>query len=259
MKIPAFMRLTIRNIIVNIDIGTLVFMLGLPTLYLFVMGFMFQGIVTTGVPLQSGRTVSYTTFLAPGIIALESFTAGNIGGSMLWSDRRRGMFERLMVAPFRRIDYLLGIITVSIIFALVGSLIMLGFSLLIPISVIVTPESILLSIFAIVVGTMLFSSLFLIISGLSKSMQAYNTITIVLFFMLDFASTAFYPITSSTPVWLRTLSGSNPLSFIANILRDSLISTITSGTFFYAGILLIVMLVFLGVSLKVYKNIRSGI
>ena len=142
MKIPAFIRLTIRNIIVNIDIGTLIFMLGLPTLYLFVMGFMFQGIVTTGVPLQSGGSVSYTTFLAPGIIALESFTAGNIGGSMLWSDRRWGMFERIMVGPFRRIDYLLGIITVSIIFALVGSLIMLGFSLLIPISVIVTPESI---------------------------------------------------------------------------------------------------------------------
>ncbi len=253
------MRLTIRNIIVNIDVGTLVFMLGLPTLYLFVMGFMFQGIVTAGVPLRSGRTVSYTTFLAPGIIALESFTAGNIGGSMLWSDRRWGMFERLMVAPFRRIDYLLGIITVSIIFALVGSLIMLGFSLLIPIAVIVTPESILLAVFAIVVGTMLFSSLFLIISGLSKSMQAYNTITIVLFFMLDFASTAFYPITPSTPLWLRTLSGSNPLSFIANILRDSLISNISSSTFFYAGILLIVMLAFLVVSLKIYKNIRSGI
>lgn len=139
------MRLTIRNIIVNIDVGTLVFMLGLPTLYLFVMGFMFQGIVTAGVPLRSGRTVSYTTFLAPGIIALESFTAGNIGGSMLWSDRRWGMFERLMVAPFRRIDYLLGIITVSIIFALVGSLIMLGFSLLIPIAVIVPPCTLILA------------------------------------------------------------------------------------------------------------------
>ncbi len=57
----------------------------------------------------------------------------------------------------------------------------------------------------------------------------------------------------------ETLSGSNPLSFIANILRDSLISSVTSGTFFYAGILLIVMLVFLGISLRIYKSIRSGI
>ena len=63
MKIPAFLRLTIRNIIVNIDIGTLIFMLGLPTLYLFVMGFMFQGIVTTGVPLQSGGSVSMFTII----------------------------------------------------------------------------------------------------------------------------------------------------------------------------------------------------
>ncbi len=259
MRMPAFLRLTIRNIIVNIDIGTLIFMLGLPTLYLFVMGFMFQGIVTAGVPVGAAKTVSYTTFLAPGIIALESFTAGNIGGSMLWSDRRWGMFERIMVGPFRRIDYLLGIITVSIFFAFVGSLIMLGFALTIPISLHVTIESVLLSVFAIIVGTMLFSSLFLIISGLSKSMQAYNTITIVLFFMLDFASTSFYPITSKTPEWLRIMSGSNPLSFIANILRDSLILNVTSGTLFYALILFIVMVAFLLTSLRIYKNIRSGI
>lgn len=258
MKLPAFLRLTIRNIVVNIDVGTLIFMLGLPTLYLFVMGFMFQGIVTTGVPVANG-SVSYTTFLTPGIIALEAFTAGNIGGGMLWSDRRWGMFERIMVGPFRRVDYLLGMITVSIFFALVGSLIMLGFALTIPIAIHVTVETILLSVFAIVVGTMLFSSLFLIISGVAKSMQAYNTITIVLFFLLDFASTAFYPITDKTPLWLRAISGSNPLSFIANILRDSMISTVTNGTLMDSFILFVIMVIFLGISLKIYKSIRSGI
>lgn len=258
MKLPAFLRLTIRNIVVNIDIGTLIFMLGLPTLYLFVMGFMFQGIVSSGVPVGNGA-VSYTTFLTPGIIALEAFTAGNIGGGMLWSDRRWGMFERIMVGPFRRVDYLLGMITVSIFFALVGSLIMLGFALTIPIAIHVSFITIILSVFAIVVGTMLFSSLFLIISGIAKSMQAYNTITIVLFFLLDFASTAFYPITTSTPEWLRAISGSNPLSFIANILRNSMISTITTGTLLDALILFVIMIVFLGISLKIYKNVRSGI
>ncbi len=258
MRLPAFLRLTIRNIVVNIDIGTLIFMLGLPTLYLFVMGFMFQGIVSTGVPVGSG-SVSYTTFLTPGIIALESFTAGNIGGGMLWSDRRYGMFERIMVGPFRRVDYLLGMITVSIFFALVGSLIMLGFALTIPIAIHVTLLSIVLSIFAIVVGTMLFSSLFLIISGLAKSMQAYNTITIVLFFLLDFASTAFYPITSATPEWLRAISGSNPLSFIANILRTSMLATVNLGTMVDVFTLFIAMIVLLGISLKIYKNVRSGI
>ncbi|WP_337860904.1 ABC transporter permease [Ferroplasma sp.] len=259
MKSPAFMRLTIRNIIVNVDLGTLVFMLGLPTLYLFVMGFMFQGIVTSGVYISPDRSVSYTTFLAPGIIALESFTAGNIGGGMLWSDRRWGMFERLMVGPFRRIDYLLSIISVSIIFSLFGSLIMIVFALTIPIKFNVSVISILMSVFAIVIGTMLFSSLFLIISGISKSMQAYNTITIVLFFMLDFASTAFYPITNNTPEWLRILSGANPLSFIADILRDSLVLSITYNTLLYALILFIVMIAFLLASTKVYKSIRSGI
>lgn len=261
MRMPAFVRLTVRNIVVNIDPGTLIFMLGLPTLYLFVMGFMFQGINPNGglVVQYHGIAIKYTTFLAPGIIALQAFTAGNIGGSMLWSDRRWGMFEQIMVGPFRRSEYLLGIIFVSIIFALVGSAIMIGFAFTIPVRFNITPAGIGLFILTMVVGTMLFSSIFLIISGIAKSMQAYNTITILLFFLLDFASTAFYPITNSTPGWLHVIAGGNPLSFISDILRESFISGVDYNSLYYSGILFVAMLIFFVLSLRVYKNIRSGI
>jgi ABC-2 type transport system permease protein len=261
MKMPAFVRLTMRNIVVNIDPGTLIFMLGLPTLYLFVMGFMFQGINPNGglSVVYHGIPVKYTTFLAPGIIALQAFTAGNVGGSMLWSDRRWGMFEQIMVGPFRRSEYLLGIIFVSILFSLIGSAIMIGFAFTIPVQFNISLAGIGLFILTMIVGTMLFSSLFLIISGIAKSMQAYNTITILLFFLLDFASTAFYPITNSTPEWLRVVAGVNPLSFISDILRNSFISGVDSSSLYYSGILLLAMLIFFGISLRIYKNIRSGI
>lgn len=261
MRMPAFVRLTARNIIVNIDPGTLIFMLGLPTLYLFVMGFMFQGIDPNGglSLVYNGVNVKYTTFLAPGIIALQAFTAGNVGGSMLWSDRRWGMFEQIMVGPFRRSEYLLGIIFVSILFSLIGSAIMIAFAFTIPVQFKLTLSGIGLFILTMIVGTMLFSSIFLIISGLAKSMQAYNTITILLFFLLDFASTAFYPITSQTPQWLQIVAGANPLSFISNILRSSFISGVNSSSLYYSGVLLIAMLIFFGISLRIYKNIRSGI
>ncbi len=260
MKIPAFLRLTIRNVVVNTDMGTMIFMLGLPTLYLFVMGFMFQGIVPTGLQIkQNGLDIPYTTFLAPGIIALQSFTAGNIGGGMLWSDRRWGMFEQIMVGPFRRFEYLLGIICVSIFFAIVGSLIMLAFALAIPVSFNYNLIGVLSFLVTIVMGTILFSSLFLIISGIAKSMQAYQTITIVLFFLLDFASTSFYNITSSTPVWLVYIADINPLTYISNILRDSFIYGVNYQTFTSMGIIFAGMVVLFAISMRVYRNIRSGI
>ena len=260
MRMPAFIRLTIRNIVVNTDLGTMIFMLGLPTLYLFVMGFMFQGITPGGLSIRSGGpTIQYTTFLAPGIIALQAFTAGNIGGGMLWSDRRWGMFEQIMVGPFERFEYLLGIVFVSIFFALVGSLIMLGFALTIPVVFNYSLMGVVAFIFTIITGTILFSSLFLIISGIAKSMQAYQTITIVLFFLLDFASTAFYPETNSTPLWLQVISDLNPLTYISNVLRDSFIYGVSTTTFISMGMIFVVMMVLFVISMFVYRNIRSGI
>jgi ABC-2 type transport system permease protein len=256
MSLPAFIRLTIRNIKVNVDPGTLTFLLGLPALYFFVLGLMFQGIIP-GVELN-GIDVSYTSFLAPGIIGMQALTAGNIGGSLLWSDRRWGMFEQLMVGPFRRADYLLGIMIVSVIFSLGGSLIMLAFAISIHASFIISIETTPYLILALVMGTIFFTSLFLIISVFAKSMQAYNTITIVLFFFLDFASTAFYPITSSTPVWLRGISEFNPLSMIVNVIRSSMLTTVTSSSIVTVLELFLLMLLFFSFSILSYRKIRVG-
>lgn len=257
MRLPAFARLTIRNIRVNTDPGTMFFMLGLPAFYLLVLGIMFQGIIPSiGINNQS---VSYTTFLAPGIVGMQAFTAGNIGGGMLWSDRRWGMFEQLMVGPFRRTDYLLGIISVSIIFSLGGSAIMMVLATFISGGFALSALSSLYLVLSLVAGTILFSSLFLIISILVRTMQAYNTLTILLFFILDFASTAFYPITSETPEALRILSSINPLSYVANIVRDSMVYGVGLSTLYQMLLILAIMGVLFLISLRLYRNVQTGL
>lgn len=257
MRIPAAIRLTYRNVLVNMDMGTMVFMLGLPALYLLVLGTMFQAIIP-GVSVNE-QNISYTHFLGPGIVAMQTLTSGNIGGSMLWSDRRWGMFEQLLVGPFKRTDYLLGIIFVAIIFTLGGSLIMFllsegvsgGFNL--------TPVSILLTITSLVLGTILFSSLFLIISTIAKTMQTYNTITIVLFFVLDFASSAFYPIGSSSEAVVRYMSLANPLTYVTNIVRTALISTPTQGTLVELAVVSLITAALFGIARGMYRRIKMGI
>ena len=78
----------------------MMFMLGLPALYLAVLGVMYEGLITS-VPGPNGP-ISYITFLAPGIIGMQALTAGNIGGGMLWADRRWGMFEQILVKDINR-------------------------------------------------------------------------------------------------------------------------------------------------------------
>ncbi|MCL5989394.1 MAG: ABC transporter permease [Candidatus Thermoplasmatota archaeon] len=254
--IPSSIKLTIRNIRVNVDPGTLAFLLGLPVLYFFVLGLMFQGIVPD---FEYGTVkISYVSFLAPGIIGMQTLTAGNIGGSLLWADRRWGMFEQLMVGPFRRSDYLLGVVFVSIVFSLGGSLIMLGFAFSANATFILSTLSIPYIIVALIIGTVFFTSLFLIIAVVAKSMQAYNTITIVLFFFLDFASTAFYPITSSTPIWLRAISSVNPVSLVCNIVRDSMVSGISSATMTSTLEMTGIMALFFVLAMVMYRRVRVG-
>ncbi len=254
--LPAFVRLTIRNIRVNVDVGTLSFLLGLPALYFFVLGLMLQGTIND---ISIGSvTASYTSFLAPGIMAMQTLTAGNIGGSLLWSDRRWGMFEQLMVGPFRRSDYLLGIIFVSVFFSLGGSLIVLGFAYTVGTTINMTALSSVYLIVSLTLGSIFFASIFLIIAVLAKTMQAYNTITIVLFFLLDFASTAFVPITSGIPVFLRNLSGFNPLSAVANIVRDSTLYGIKGSTLTQTLLIAVLTVIFFFISMLMYRKVRTG-
>ncbi|MCL4358694.1 MAG: ABC transporter permease [Candidatus Thermoplasmatota archaeon] len=256
IRTPAFIRLTVRNLFVNTDPGTLVFLLGLPALYLLILGTMFVSLIS-GVSIGTSN-ISYTLFVAPGIIAIQTFTAGNIGGGMLWSDRRWGMFEQLMTGPFRRTDYLLGIMFLGVILSLGGSLIMIALSYYVTGTFIMTISNTGLVLLTIILATILFSSIFLILSVLVRTMQAYQTITIFLFFVLDFASTAFYPVDSRTPLPLRIFSDINPLSFVSNVLRSAVVGNVTSGTIFYLEVIIALTFTFFFIAVILYRRIKPG-
>ncbi len=257
MKLPAMVRLTVRNVLVNTDPGTMFFMLGIPAFYLLVLGTMFQGLIPSFT--QHGVTTSYTTFLAPGIVGMQAFTAGNIGGGMLWADRRWGMFEQLLVGPFRRADYLLGIMLVSVFFSLAGSGIMMALAFLINGDFNITILGAIILVAVLVLGSIFFTSLFLIISVLVRTMNAYQTITFLLFFMLDFASTAFYPVTPSTPLVLRVISTFNPLSYIVDVVRDCMLYGVSYSAWVGTGIITLLTVIFFYLSLVLYNNVRTGL
>jgi ABC-2 type transport system permease protein len=252
LRVPNVLRLVYRNLVVNTDPGSLVILIGLPGMYLVFFGFGFQSITASG-----GSGNSYLAFLTPGILAFQVVMAGTVAGNMLWADRRWGMLSQLLVGPFTRLQYLLGIMLTSLMFALGGAVIMLGVAY----ALLRTGPTQLLAfgvIFgSLVVGAIFFGALMLLIGALVKSNNAYNSIQILLIFVVNFASTVFYPLSSGLPIVLRALFEVNPLTYVADAVRGAYLGTLSANDAVQMGVLAVETTVVLFLATRAY--LRSDV
>lgn len=252
METPQLFRLVYRNIKVNTDYGTLIFLVGLPALYLVFFGFGFQSFASAGSPPNS-----YLGFLTPGIMSFQTVMAGTVGGGMLWADRKYGMLAQLLVGPFTRLQYLLGIMLTSVMFGLAGAFVMLVGAYLLIGSIPITLFGALTITATILVGSIFFGSLMLIISALVKSNNAYNSVQVLIIFVVNFASTVFYPLSPKLPIVIQGLFYINPLTYIANIVRDGYLGVVGVGDAYNIAGLIVITGIFLFMAVRSYM--RSGI
>ena len=248
MAVPNLLKLVWRNILVNTDPGSLIILIGLPGLYLVFFGFGFSSLAA------GGSGTAYLSYLTPGIMAFQVVMAGTVGGSMLWADRRWGMLSQLLMGPFTRLQYLLGIMLTSVLFGLGGAAVMLAvaFALL---GSIPTGAFALVAIFgSIVVGSVFFGGLMLYISALVKSNTAYNSIQILLLFVVNFASTVFYPLSNRLPIVMRALFEVNPLTYVADAVRGAYSGTLTPTDGYQMLVLAAEMVVILILSTRAYMR-----
>lgn len=252
MAAPNLIRLIYRNVRVNTDPASLVILLGLPAMYLVFFGFGFQSFASS-----AGSPGGYISFLAPGMMAFQAVMAGTVGGSMLWADRRWGMLAQLLVGPFTRAEYLFGIMLTSLLFGLVGALVMLVLAVVL-LGAATVPLAGALAIFgAIALGSIFFGSLMLFISALVKSNTAYNSIQVLLLFLVNFASTVFYPFSSRLPYALQVLFAINPLTYIADTARNGYRGTLTATNGYEMLVLAAETVLFLVLATRAY--LRSDV
>ena len=64
-----------------------------------------------------------------------------------------------------------------------------------------------------------------------KSNNAYNSIQVLVLFLVNFASTVFYPLSPSLPAPLKALFLVNPLTYVADAVRGGYLGTfsVTDG------------------------------
>jgi len=253
METPNIIRLMYRNILVNVDPGTLIILIGLPALYLVFFGFGFG----TMLPSSASGAQSYLSYLAPGIMAFQVVMAGTVGGSMLWADRRWGMLAQLLVGPFTRLQYLLGIMFTSLIFGLAGAFVMLVGAYLLLGSITVTAFGAFVMFGSIALGSIFFGSLMLFISALVKSNNAYNSIQILVLFVVNFASTVFYPLSPQLPLVIHALFEVNPLTYVADAVRGGYFGALSTTDVYQLALLFVETLVILALAVRAY--VRSDV
>jgi ABC-2 type transport system permease protein len=229
-----------------------VILIGLPGMYLVFFGYGFASLVSAGAAHNA-----YLSFLTPGIMSFQVIMAGTVGGSMLWADRRWGMLAQLLMAPFTRLQYLLGIMFTSILFGLGGAAVMLGVAWALLGSIPTSGVALGTMFGTIVIGSIFFGALMLLLGALVKSNTTYNSIQILLLFVLNFASTVFYPLSSGLPIVLRVLFQVNPLTYVANAVRGAYTGTLTTGDGYELLLLILETVVVLALATRAY--LRSDV
>jgi ABC-2 type transport system permease protein len=249
MPIPNVLRLVYRNILVNTDPGSMIILIGLPAMYLVFFGYGFQSEAAAG-----GAGSTYLTYLTPGIMSFQIVMAGTVGGSMLWADRRWGMLSQLLMGPFTRLQYLMGIMLTSMLFGLAGAAVMLGVAFLLLGSI---PGQLMVYgvIFAsITLGSIFFGGLMLFIGALVKSNTAYNSIQILLIFIVNFASTVFYPLSNGLPLALKVLFEVNPLTYVSDAVRGAYLGTLSATDAYQMLVLVVETVVILVLATRAYMR-----
>ncbi len=226
-----------RNLVASIDKVFLVWQVVFPIIYIFIAGYSYSALIGgEGVKVGTAN-VAYPAYLAAGMIGFNMMNSSTIAGSIIWNDKRNGMFQQILVMPFARMEYIAGsIITIMLMgLASAGLILAAGTPTLIG-SAEPTPAGSMYVLYALITGAIFFGSIAVIISTRLKSNEGFNVIVNSVFLFFSFVSTAFYP-TQGVPGALSTAFYFNPLTYIVDITRAGIFNQIDFFTNIEVGVI----------------------
>jgi ABC-2 type transport system permease protein len=142
----------------------------------------------------------------------------------------------------------------SVLFGLGGAAVMLAVAYALLGSVPAGAVALTLIFGSITIGSVFFGALMLYIGALVKSNTAYNSIQILLIFVVNFASTVFYPLSSGLPAVMRVLFEINPLTYVADAVRGAYSSNFTPTDAYQMLVLVVEMVVALVLATRAYMR-----
>ena len=226
-----------RNLVASIDKVFLVWQVIFPVVYIFIAGYSYSALIGGGGVPVGDKSIPYPAYLAAGMIGFNVMNSSTIAGSIIWNDRRNGMFQQILVMPFARMEYIIGSIMTIMLMGLVsaGLILVAGTPTMVGIAE-PTFFGSLYVLYALITGAIFFGSITIIISTRLKSSEGFNVIVNSVFLFFSFVSTAFYP-TQGVPGALSAAFYINPLTYIVDITRAGIFNEITPFVHLEAAII----------------------
>ena len=229
--------LVYRNLVASIDKLFLIWQVVFPLIYIFIAGYSYSALIGGSGVTSGTMGVPYPAYLAAGMIGFNVMNSSTVAGSIVWADKRHGMFQQILVMPFARMEYIAGNIVTIILMGLASAgLILAAGSPTLLGSAHPSFASALLILYALVSGAIFFGSITIIISTRLKSSEGFNVIVNSVFLFFSFVSTAFYP-SQGVPAGLSTAFYLNPLTYIVDITRAGVFDHITQFTLIQAAVM----------------------
>lgn len=250
----ALIRLLVRDLRGSIGLSPTLMLSQLvtPLIYIFVAGFMYGGIIT-GIEVN-GVNVNYVLYLAPGVVVSQFMLGASYAGSMLWFDKRVGMFEQILAGPFTRAQYITSKILSVTVQGVANALLVFVIALPVLTGASFSIFGVPLVIGALVLGSVFFGSLILTLSTFVKSDQSLNILFNTAIPPLMFLSSVFYPL-SAAPSVLRTIALLNPLTYSVDMVRAGLLGLAPSYLPFEIAALVLEALAMLSVALIAFRRV----
>jgi ABC-2 type transport system permease protein len=241
--------LTYRNLIASIDKVFLIWQIIFPIFYIFISGYAYSALLgNQGIRLGE-ILVSYPSFLAVGMIGFNVMNSSTVAGSIIWTDKRNGMFQQILVMPFTKVQYIFSNLVTIMLMGLTSALLILIIGLpTILGSAQPTLWSIPYTLYAIIFG-----SFTVIISTRLKSSEGFNVISNGIFLFFAFASTTFYP-AEGIPEPLKTAFYMNPLTYIVDITRAGVYAQVSD--FVNLEVIIITILALIAFSIAAVSMLR---
>lgn len=181
---------------------------------------------------------NYFRFLAPGIVAMGLFAAAFIIGREVNMETRRGYNLYLLSLPLTRMELVLGRMVAGGLRGLVYGtplLVLAMFILKVP-----SAHEIGLILLAMYLLGMGISGLAISLAVMLRSFERFTTARSLLYLLLVFWSTVFYPLTVLQQIFkgpLILFAEANPLSAVSDLLRGYMMGTPPVTLFSWAELL----------------------
>jgi ABC-type multidrug transport system permease subunit len=223
-----------------------------PLMYLLLFGLGFDRAMGQGFELQ-GAPVAYNAFFLAGVLSMACFGIAINTSYGLFVDRDNGIFYEFLTYPMTRGEYLIGKILFNSCLSVVQSLLTISLGALL-LDIPVVWRLLPLALAGVVLGT---AGWFFFLSTFALRIRrndVFNTVLNVVYFLLMFASSMFYPL-DRAPSWLRAISFANPLTWHTDVLRATTIGVgVQSSVAVEAAMFALFLLVSFGFAVRTLKE-----